>query len=79
MSSGFAVYLAPYMQSTCMYIVCTLAHTGRIVEAAEGAADPNADYTGQIRQFSEIGQSGMGTTPRPWVCYTQSASSSTVQ
>ena len=79
MSTGFAVYLACYMQSTCMYIVCTLAHTGRIVEAAEGTADPNTDYTGQIRQFSEIGRSGGGTTPRPWVCYTQSASSSTVQ
>ena len=79
MSTGFAVYLACYMQSTCMYIVCTLAHTGRIVESAEGGRDPTADYTGQIHQFSEIGQSGMGTTPRPWVCYTQSASSMTVQ
>ena len=62
-----------------MYIVCTVAHTGRIVEAAEGHQDPTADYTGQIHQFSEIGQSGTGTIPRPWVCYTQSASSSTVQ
>ena len=60
-------------------IVCTLAHTGRIVETTEGTADPTADYTGQIRQFSEIGVSGMGTTPRPWACYTQRASSSTVQ
>ena len=79
MSTGFAVYLACHMQSTCMYIVCTLAHTSRIVEAAEGGRDPDADYTDQIRQFSEIGQSGKGTTPRPWICYTQSASSSTVQ
>ena len=79
MSTGFAVYLACHMQSTCMYIVCTLAHTDRIVESAEGQADPNADYTGQIRQFSEIGRGGVGTTPRPWVCYTQSTSSSIVQ
>ena len=79
MSSVFAVYLACYMQSTCKYIVCTLAHTVRIVESYEGADDPNADYTGQIRQFSEIGQSGVGTTPRPWVCYTQKTTLSTVQ
>ena len=76
MSTGFAVYLACYMQSTCMYIVCTLAHTDRIVESAEGIADPNADYTGHIRRFFEIGRSGVGTKPRPWVCYTQRASSS---
>ena len=72
MSTGFAVYLACYMQSTsCMYIICTLAHTVRIVEFAEGVADLNADFTDQIRQFSEIGPSGSGTTPCPWVCYIQ--------
>ena len=79
MSTGFAVYLAYYMQSTCMYIVCTLAYTVRIVESDDGADDPTADYTGQIRQFSEIGPSGVGTIPRPWVCYTQRTTLSTVQ
>ena len=67
------------MQPTCMYNIYTLPHTVRIVEAAEASQDPTADYTGQIRQFSEIGPGGSGTTPRPWVCYTQSTTSSIVQ
>ena len=46
---------------------CTLAHTVRIAESREPVT---VDYTGQIRQFSEIGPSGSGTTPRPWICYT---------
>ena len=54
-----------------MYNIYTLPHTVRIVESAEASQDPTADYTGQIRQFSEIGPSGSGTTPRPWVCYVQ--------
>ena len=50
-----------------MYIVCTHAHTVRI---AESGAPNNVDYTGQIRQFSEIGPNGPSTVmPRPWVCY----------
>ena len=68
--------------ATCSLHACTLyvlLHTGRIAEAAEGIADPNADYTGQIRQFSEIGPSGMGTTPRPWVCYVSSSTASSIQ
>ena len=56
---------------TRMYNIYTLPHTVRIVESAEAAQDPTADYTGQIRQFSEIGVGGPITnTPRPWVCYT---------
>ena len=60
------------MQPTCMYNIYTLLHTVRIAEAREHFT---VDYTGQIRQFSEIGQSGVGTTPRPWVCYTQGVAS----
>ena len=56
------------MQPTCMYNIYTLPHTVRIVEASE---PDTVDYTGQIHQFSEIGQGGSGTTPRPWVCYFQ--------
>ena len=56
-----------------MYIlVCTLAHTVRIAESTEQFT---VDYTGQIRQFSEIGPGGTSTTPRPWVCYTQGVAS----
>ena len=51
------------------------SHTVRIVESAEAAYDPTVDYTGQIRQFSEIGRGGAGTTPRPWVCYVQGVAS----
>ena len=44
----------------------------RIVEGDEGDADPNADYSGQIHQFSEIGPSGsFWIKPRPFVCYVQ--------
>ena len=63
------------MQPTCMYNIYTLPHTDRIAESAEAFRDPTADYTGQIRQFSEIGPSGPGTTPRPWVCYVTNSSS----
>ena len=49
--------------------MCILKYTGRIAESAEADRDPTADYTGQIRQFSEIGPRGVGTTPRPWVCF----------
>ena len=60
------------MQPTCMHNIYTLPHTVRIAESSE----PNtADYTGQIRQFSEIGPAGPGTTPRPWVCYVQGVAS----
>ena len=58
-----------------MYNIFTLPHTVRIAESAEATRDPNADYTGQIRQFSEIGQGGSGTTPRPWLCYVQGVAS----
>ena len=63
--------LFEYIQLACLphvpYIECDFAHTVRIAESRE---DHTIDYTGQIRQFSEIGPSGEGTTPRPWVCYT---------
>ena len=55
-----------------MCIVCTLAPTVRIAESREPSS---VDYTGQIRQFSEIGPGGDGTTPRPWVCYLQGIAS----
>ena len=46
-----------------------LTHTVRIAESSEANT---VDYTGQIRQLSEIGPSGpRAVTPRPWVCYTQ--------
>ena len=42
-------------------------YTDRIAESSEALG---IDYTGQIRQFSEIGVGGPTTiTPRPWVCY----------
>ena len=45
------------------------AHTVRIAESREAV---NVDYTGQIRQFSEIGPKGPSTvTPRPWLCNVQ--------
>ena len=47
---------------------CTHTHTVRIAESREPAT---VDYTGQIRQFSEIGPGGNSTTPHPWVCYVQ--------
>ena len=51
-----------------MYVVCVLSpHTVRIAASIEASS---VDYTGQIRQFSEIGVGGPSTnTPRPWVCY----------
>ena len=63
------------MQSTCMYIVCTLPHTARIAESRQAAP---VDYTGEIRQFSEIGRGGSYLTvfPRPWVCYVSDSPSS---
>ena len=54
----------------------TFAYTARIAESREPVT---VDYTGQIRQFSEIGPNGFGTTPRPWVCYFQGVIASTVQ
>ena len=45
----------------------------RIAESREVYA---VDYTGQIRQFSEIGPSGFGTTPRPWLCNVVNVASS---
>ena len=63
------------MHPTCMYIACTLAHSVRIAESREADA---IDYTGQIRQFSEIGPGGpSGIIPRPWVCYVLNSASST--
>ena len=46
-----------------VYSLHTLA-----VRIAESGKAPGVDYTGQIRQFSEIGVGGPGTIPRPWVC-----------
>ena len=48
-----------------MYVIHTLAHTGRIIEGSLVI-----DYTGDIRSFSEIGPGGQPgvVTPRPWVC-----------
>ena len=41
--------------------------TDRVAESREPFL---VDYTGQIRQFSEIGPGGdPAITPRPWVCY----------
>ena len=70
--------LACYMHPTCMYIVCILAHTVRIAESRE---PDTIDYTGQIRQFSEIGPGGPfegpnAIFPRPWVCYVSNSASS---
>ena len=58
------------MLFACLH-ACTLAHIVRIAESRE--AD-TVDYTGQIHQFSEIGPSGSGTTPRPWICYVEGRS-----
>ena len=44
------------MQSTCMYVVCTLVSTVRIAEV---------DYTGQICQFSETGVGEPTDIPHP--------------
>ena len=51
------------------------------VRIAESREPPSVDYTGQIRQFSEIGPGGPFegpniVTPRPWVCYVQGTASS---
>ena len=68
------ILILVYLQPTLLYIVCPLKHmyTDRIAESGEPST---VDYTGQIRQFSEIGPGGVGTTPGPWVCYVQNTSS----
>ena len=50
-----------------MHVHCELSCT--TVRIAESREPETVNYTGQIHQFSEIGPSGDGTTPRPWVCY----------
>ena len=50
------------------------------VRIAESRKANYVDYTGQVRQFSEIGRDGPTTvTPRPWVCYVGSFAAGYVQ
>ena len=52
-----------------LVILHVYTHAVRIAESREAGA---VDYTGQIRQFSNIGPSGpLTVTPRPWVCYVE--------
>ena len=64
------------LPATCSLHACTIFYTlPHTVCIAESREPVTVDYTGQIRQFSEIGQSGTGTTPRPWICYVQGVAS----
>ncbi len=42
-----------------------------IVELRESAEPVGTDHTGDIVSFTAVGTGKPGTTPRPWVCYTQ--------
>ena len=70
----------PYHRSNDLWLY-TLVHTVRIAEAREPVT---VDYTGQIRQFSEIGRGGAFSgpnivLPRPWVCYVSDSASLSAQ